>query len=108
MDTVPYLMSALGGGARAELHEAQNLAHGWLLARQLPHTILLDGDVGCNTINIIGVNIIAFGREITLSGGKSHFSSAIPLFSSNIPLFCMFRIDREMYLFVCFAYMFGN
>ena len=48
---VPYLTSDLGGGARAELHEAQNLALGWLLARQLPHTMLLDGDEGCNTIN---------------------------------------------------------
>ena len=44
----------------------------------------------------IGVNITAFGQEIP-------FSRAIPLFSSNVPVFGVFRIGRAMNLFVPFC-----
>lgn len=48
VERTPYLTSALAGGVRTVLQEAQNLAWGWLLARHLPHTMLPDWDAGCN------------------------------------------------------------
>ena len=44
----------------------------------------------------IGVNIIAFGRKL------KHFS-ALPLFTSNVLLFCVFRIGKNALYTVCSA-----
>ena len=39
---------------------------------------------------------------LPLSGGKSHFSSVVPLFSENVTLFYAF-FYRAMYVFVLFC-----
>ena len=43
------------------------------------------------------------GITLPLSGGKSRFSSAFQLSSSNASFFCIFLIDHAMYLFVLFC-----
>ena len=57
-----------------------------------------DASVG-EIIVYIGVNITTFGREIPLF---EHLP-VLPFFHLKCSVFCVFRIDRAMYLFVIFC-----